>query len=129
MRQLESLERMVRENDTDTFTVQEWDRVARTECGSGKALTKAIEEQGSARIKRRCFQCGRVLGKSHKGAYVEMATDGKFYRDGVPSDQQSQGCFAFGSTCVKKVLRTGGIDWQARSEAMERLRWDGSTEG
>jgi len=78
---------------------------------------------------KRCYQCGRVLGKKHKGVYVEMDTRGKFYPDGVPSGVQSQGCFAFGSTCVKKVLETGKVNWEARHKAMERLNWDGNSEG
>jgi len=75
---------------------------------------------------KRCFQCGRVLNNQHKLVFVEMGTNGKFYPDGVPSDVQSQGGFHFGSTCVKKVLKTGEVDWKARFRAMERLDWDGT---
>jgi hypothetical protein len=47
-RQLEELQRLVRDRvgaEDIGLTIEEWDRVARAECGSGKALAKVIAEQ------------------------------------------------------------------------------------
>ena len=74
---------------------------------------------------KRCYQCGKVLSDKHKPASLELSnTDGKWYEN-IPKGHISQGWFYFGSTCVKRVLKTNQVDYAAKHKAQERLDWDG----
>ena len=74
---------------------------------------------------KRCYQCGRELTDKHTPAVLELSnTDNRWYEN-IPEGHLSQGCFNFGSTCIKKVLKTGEVDWKAKAKAEERLDWDG----
>jgi len=75
---------------------------------------------------KRCYQCGRKLTDKHRPVVLELSnTDDKFYKDGIPEGHLSQGAFRFGSTCAKRVLKTGEVDYEAKHKAEMRLDWDG----
>ena len=73
----------------------------------------------------RCYQCGRVLNDKHRIGVLELSnTDDRWYEN-IPEGHISQGFFNFGSTCIKRVLKTGEVDRKAKAKAEERLDWDG----
>ena len=75
--------------------------------------------------KKRCYQCGKVLSDKHRPSTLELSnTDGKWY-EYIPEGHISQGGFNSGSTCVKRVLKTGKVDEKAKQKAEMRLDWDG----
>tara|TARA_R110000824_G_scaffold43358_6_gene127022 strand:+ start:910 stop:1158 length:249 start_codon:yes stop_codon:yes gene_type:complete len=74
---------------------------------------------------KRCYQCGRKLTDKHIPTKLELSnTNNKFY-EYIPEGHLSQGCFNFGSTCAKRVLKTGELDYKAKHKAEMRLDWDG----
>jgi hypothetical protein len=53
-----------------------------------------------------CACCGKVLNTA-KAVWLEQShVTNKFYLKGVVPEQDSQGYFAFGLTCAKKVALT-----------------------
>lgn len=60
-----------------------------------------------------CERCGEVLKPSNI-VWLELnCHTGLYHKVGeIENEEHSQGCFAFGKTCVKKVLDNGGEqDW------------------
>lgn len=51
----------------------------------------------------KCERCGEVL-QPERVVWLELSiTDGKYYFT-LPEDHESQGGFAFGSTCARKQI-------------------------
>lgn len=54
-------------------------------------------------MKEKCNECGKVLDEK-KIVWLELSlTDGNYYET-IPANHRSQGFFAFGKDCAKKLL-------------------------
>ena len=52
--------------------------------------------------RNRCTNCEKSIN-SDKEVWLELSnTDGNYYHN-IPTDHVSQGCFAFGPDCAKKI--------------------------
>ena len=62
------------------------------------------QEKKFSELDHYCERCGEKL-KYDKIVWLEMNfKDGKYYKNGTVPENESQGCFAFGSACAKQTL-------------------------
>lgn len=55
-----------------------------------------------------CTRCGEKLDPT-KITWLELNTNTGYYnKEGEVPEEESQGCFAFGTACAKRVLKANG---------------------